>query len=544
MASLTFLGAAQEVTGSCYLLETLDGVKVLLECGMRQGRREADNGNRAPFPFDPASIDAVVISHAHLDHSGLLPRLAAEGFKGPIFATEATCELLELMLLDSAHIQEKDAEWENRWRNRIGKPSIKPLYTQADTERALKLRRPISLGSTVAVARGVRVTFHNAGHILGSSIVEVQFHDQVQPRRLVFSGDLGNTCSPLMRAPSPLSRADVVMLESTYGDRDHRDSNETLEELAAILEQAHRDGGNVLIPSFAVGRTQDLLYYLGRFYQEGRLPQQAVFLDSPMAARANGIYLRHSNEFDDRDREYIRGTGTTRLEEWLPVLRVTRSADESMAINRIKSGAVIIAGSGMCTGGRIVHHFKHNLWRPECHVVFPGFQARGTLGRNIVDGASAVRVFHQRIAVKAQIHTLGGFSAQRRAIAVARLGRSLRPPSRAIPDTWRAGKDGSVAGRDPRAPRLGCRDTRARRTHRDLSRRPQLSRSPWQYADDRLSRVVVEGVCECPTKPMTIFPGTSRPAAPTWRGRSTNWRPLRLPATAPISRSTARCSSP
>lgn len=351
MASLTFLGAAQEVTGSCYLLETLDGVKVLLECGMRQGRREADNGNRAPFPFDPASIDAVVISHAHLDHSGLLPRLAAEGFKGPIFATEATCELLELMLLDSAHIQEKDAEWENRWRNRIGKPSIKPLYTQADTERALKLRRPISLGSTVAVARGVRVTFHNAGHILGSSIVEVQFHDQVQPRRLVFSGDLGNTCSPLMRAPSPLSRADVVMLESTYGDRDHRDSNDTLEELAAILEQAHRDGGNVLIPSFAVGRTQDLLYYLGRFYQEGRLPQQAVFLDSPMAARANGIYLRHSNEF------------------------------------------------------------KHNLWRPECHVVFPGFQARGTLGRNIVDGASAVRVFHQRIAVKAQIHTLGGFSA-------------------------------------------------------------------------------------------------------------------------------------
>ena len=333
---------------------------------------------------------------------------------------------------------------ENRWRNRIGKPSIKPLYTQADTERALKLRRPISLGSTVAVARGVRVTFHNAGHILGSSIVEVQFHDQVQPRRLVFSGDLGNTCSPLMRAPSPLSRADVVMLESTYGDRDHRDSNETLEELAAILEQAHRDGGNVLIPSFAVGRTQDLLYYLGRFTRRGRLPQQAVFLDSPMAARANGIYLRHSNEFDDRDREYIRGTGTTRLEEWLPVLRVTRSADESMAINRIKSGAVIIAGSGMYRG-RIVHHFKHNLWRPECHVVFPGFQARGTLGRNIVDGASAVRVFHQRIAVKAQIHTLGGFSAHAGNRSCS-TGSLTSPTVPRIPDTWRAGKDGSAAG--------------------------------------------------------------------------------------------------
>lgn len=410
MASLTFLGAAQEVTGSCYLLETLDGVKVLLECGMRQGRREADNGNRAPFPFDPASIDAVVIST-------------------PTWTTAACCRAWRPRASRARSSPPRPPA--NCWNSCCWTPRTSRKRTPSGrtagatgsasrassrciprpTPNALKLRRPISLGSTVAVARGVRVTFHNAGHILGSSIVEVQFHDQVQPRRLVFSGDLGNTCSPLMRAPSPLSRADVVMLESTYGDRDHRDSNDTLEELAAILDQAHRDGGNVLIPSFAVGRTQDLLYYLGRFYQEGRLPQQAVFLDSPMAARANGIYLRHSNEFDDRDREYIRGTGTTRLEEWLPVLRVTRSADESMAINRIKSGAVIIAGSGMCTGGRIVHHFKHNLWRPECHVVFPGFQARGTLGRNIVDGASAVRVFHQRIAVKAQIHTLGGFSA-------------------------------------------------------------------------------------------------------------------------------------
>ena len=410
MASLTFLGAAQEVTGSCYLLETLDGVKVLLECGMRQGRREADNGNRAPFPFDPASIDAVVISHAHLDHSGLLPRLAAEGFKGPIFATEATCELLELMLLDSAHIQEKDAEWENRWRNRIGKPSIKPLYTQADTERALKLRRPISLGSTVAVARGVRVTFHNAGHILGSSIVEVQFHDQVQPRRLVFSGDLGNTCSPLMRAPSPLSRADVVMLESTYGDRDHRDSNDTLEELAAILDQAHRDGGNVLIPSFAVGRTRTCSTTSAASTRRAacrnrRYSSTARWPPVPMAstcATATSSTTATASTF-----------AAPAPPAWRNGCRccASPSADESMAINRIKSGAVIIAGSGMCTGGRIVHHFKHNLWRPECHVVFPGFQARGTLGRNIVDGASAVRVFHQRIAVKAQIHTLGGFSA-------------------------------------------------------------------------------------------------------------------------------------
>ena len=227
----------------------------------------------------------------------------------------------------------------------------------------------------------------------------------------MFSGDLGNACSPLMRDPSILTDADLVLMESTYGDRDHRNDEETLEELAAILQAAHRDGGNVLIPSFAVGRTQDLIYYLGRFYQEGRLPQQAVFLDSPMAIRANAIYSRYHEQFDAADRERLQAKGVKRIEDWLPVLRCTPSPEESMAINRIKSGAIIIAGSGMCTGGRIVHHFKHNLWRRECHLVFPGFQAKGTLGRQIVDGASSVKVLHQRIAVGAQVHTLGGFSA-------------------------------------------------------------------------------------------------------------------------------------
>ncbi|MCP8463569.1 MBL fold metallo-hydrolase [Pseudomonas sp. ZM23] len=417
MALLTFIGAIQEVTGSCYLLETRDGMRVLLECGMRQGRsaskgtRDNEASNAAPFPFDPKQLDAVVISHAHLDHSGLLPRLAKEGYSGPIYATESCCDLLELMLMDSAHIQEKDAEWENKWRARLNRPPVKPLYTLEDASRALNLRRRVSYGSTVEVARGIRVTFHNAGHILGSAIVEIEIHEFGLTRRLVFSGDLGSTCSPLMRTPTPLNRADVVLLESTYGDRDHRDGNETLLELAGILEQAQRDGGNVLIPSFAVGRTQDLLYYLGRFYQEGRLPQKMVYLDSPMAAQANNIYLRHANEFADADREYIRGTGTTRLDEWLPILRTTQSVDESMALNRIQSGAIIIAGSGMCTGGRIVHHLKHNLWREECHIVFPGFQAKGTLGRAIVDGAETVRILRQRISVRAKIHTLGGFSA-------------------------------------------------------------------------------------------------------------------------------------
>lgn len=411
MALLTFIGAIQQVTGSCYLIETRDGTKVLLECGMRQGRREDEAHNSEAFAFDPLSLDAVVLSHAHIDHSGLLPRLAAKGYRGPIFATSATCELLELMLMDAAHIQEKDAEWESRWRARLGKPAVKPLYTAVDAARALGLRRAVEYGEPVEVARGVTVTFHDAGHILGSAIVEMEVHDHNLTRRLVFSGDLGNTCSPLMRDPTPLSEADVVLMESTYGDRDHRCTPDTLDELAEILAQAQRDGGNVLIPAFSVGRTQDLLFYLGQFYQQGRLPQQAVFLDSPMAIKANAIYQRFHEHFDPKDRELLRQNGVSRIEDWLPILRCTPEPEDSMAINRIESGAIIIAGSGMCNGGRIVHHLKHNLWRKECHIVFPGFQARGTLGRAIVDGAPTVRVLRQRVAVKAQVHTLGGFSA-------------------------------------------------------------------------------------------------------------------------------------
>ena len=411
MALLNFLGAIQQVTGSCYLIESRDGARVLLECGMRQGRREEEDSNQAPFPFDPHTLDAVVVSHAHIDHTGLLPKLSAAGYRGPIFATEASSELMELMLLDAAFIQEKDAEWENKWRARMGKPAVKPLYTIADAEQALKQRHPLAYGSPCQVAKGVEVTFHDAGHILGSAIVEMAVQDHHLTRRLVFSGDLGNTCSPLMRDPVTLSKADVVLLESTYGDRDHRNSEDTLEELAEILQQAHRDGGNVLIPSFSVGRTQDLIYYLGRFYHEGRLPQQAVFLDSPMAIRANSIYSRFQDQFSAEDRAAFSARGSKRIEDWLPILRCTRTPEESMAINRIKSGAIIIAGSGMCTGGRIVHHFKHNLWREDCHLIFPGFQAKGTLGRNLVDGAEHVKILHQRIAVKAKIHTLGGFSA-------------------------------------------------------------------------------------------------------------------------------------
>lgn len=413
MALLNFLGAIQQVTGSCYLIETFDKKNILLECGMQQGNHEEnDNDNRSPFAFNPEHIDAVVISHAHIDHCGMLPRLVAEGFRGPIYATVATSELLELMLLDAAHIQEKDAEWENRWRARKGKPAIKPIYVSADAQRVLKQREPVDYEESVEIVPGVHVTFHDAGHIIGSAIVELQFHEPNNSvRTLVFSGDLGSTCSPLMKNPSVVKKADVLLLESTYGDRDHRCSDDTLDELVAILEQAEKDGGNVMIPAFSVGRTQDILFHLGRFYQEGRLPQHTVFLDSPMAIRANNIYFRHRDEFDQYHRDMLDKYNIKSEKDWLPILQMTPSPEESMAINQIKSGAIIVAGSGMCNGGRIVHHFKHNLWRKDCHLIFTGFQARGTTGRAIVDGAKSVRVFREDIMVGAHVHTLGGFSA-------------------------------------------------------------------------------------------------------------------------------------
>ncbi len=418
MALLNFLGAIQQVTGSCYLIETYDKKNILLECGMQQGgdneHNNDDNGDAhgSAFTFNPEHIDAVVISHAHIDHSGMLPRLVSEGFRGPIYATEATCELMEVMLLDAAHIQEKDAEWENRWRARKGKKPIKPLYISADAERVLKQRKAADYEKIVEVVPGVEVIFHDAGHIIGSAIVELRFHEPNNSvRTLVFSGDLGSTCSPLMKDPTIVKHADVLMLESTYGDRDHRCNEDTLNELAAILEQAHQDGGNVMIPAFSVGRTQDILFHLGRFYQEGRLPQHTVYLDSPMAIRTNDIYFRHRDEFDEYHREMLKKHNITSSKDWLPILKLTPSPEESMAINNDKSGAIIVAGSGMCTGGRIVHHFKHNLWRTDCHLIFTGFQARGTLGRAIVDGVKSVRVFREDIMVGAQVHTLGGFSA-------------------------------------------------------------------------------------------------------------------------------------
>lgn len=410
MATLTFFGATEGVTGSAYLIET-EHSTVLLECGLYQGSREEEAQNKKPFPFDINKIDAVVLSHAHLDHTGRVPKLVADGYDGPVIMTYPTCELLEILHKDAAALQERDVEWENKRRRRAGKKEIEPLYTMEDVEKALSLFNPVPYGQRIEVAKDIEVCFRDAGHILGSSIVELFINDKGKKTKLVFSGDLGNSDAALLRDPEVIEDADVLLLESTYGDRDHRPIDETLKEFEDIIVEASESGGNILIPSFAVGRTQEIIFYLGKLYQAGKLKQQAVYLDSPMAIAATEVYHRFQNVFNPEDSRSLQQGRTGTLHSYLPVLRYSRTTEESMALNRIESGAIIIAGSGMCNGGRIRHHLKHNLWKSKAHVVIVGFQAQGTPGRILVDGAETFRVVGEEIAVKASIHTLGGFSA-------------------------------------------------------------------------------------------------------------------------------------
>ena len=410
MTQLTFWGATERVTGSCYLLRTRQSA-VLLECGLIQGSRKDEQQNAEPFPFDVKQLDAVVISHAHLDHSGRLPRLVRDGYDGPIYMTAATRELLEVMLKDAASLMQRDVEWVNKHRRRAGRPEIEPLYTIDDVATVLGLSHGIPYGRRHEVADGVEVCFRDAGHILGSAIVELFAKDGQASRKLVFSGDLGNSCAALLRDPEIVYEADVVMLESTYGNRDHRPLDETLEEFKSVFVEAAAKGGNVLVPAFAVGRTQEIIFRLGELYQAGDLKQQMVFLDSPMGIAATEIYHRYQNVFNAEDVSQMLRVDSGSLHTFLPILRYTHSTAESMAINRTTEGAVIIAGSGMCNGGRIRHHLKHNLWRHNAHVLIVGYQAMGTPGRALVDGAKRIRMAGEEIAVKATIHTLGGFSA-------------------------------------------------------------------------------------------------------------------------------------
>ncbi len=410
MANLTFLGATGQVTGSCYLLET-ESTRILLDCGLFQGSRTTEKQNEADFPFNPADIDAVVLSHAHLDHCGRLPKLVKDGFKGSVFLTEASFSLLELMLMDAAHLQLRDTEWENKRRERAGKPLLEPLYTEADVKALLALRQPIAYGVETEILPKLSVSFHEAGHILGSSIVRLRINDEDKTKTLVFSGDLGNPNSPLLRDPTVLTEADVLLLESTYGDRDHKPLANTLDELREALAEASQSGGNVIIPAFAVGRTQDLIYWLGKIQRQGGLPQQQIYLDSPMAISASNIYAENTHLFNIDDPEFTR-VAPGGWQAWLPGLIYSETAEESMAVNRIVGGVIIIAGSGMCTGGRIRHHLKYNLWRRNAHIIIAGFQAEGTLGRAIVDGKkTSLKILGAEINVAAKVHTLGALSA-------------------------------------------------------------------------------------------------------------------------------------
>jgi len=415
MATLTFLGAVDGVTGSMYLLKTISST-ILLDCGLFQGRREEEKANKKPLPFSPSDIDAVVLSHAHLDHSGRLPLLVNHGYEGPIYMTLPTLDLIEVMLNDAASLQLRDVEWENKRRRRSGKKEIDPLYTQNDVEETLRQCQGVAYHEKITLSDEVSLTLHDAGHILGSSIVEIITTENDTVRKLVFSGDLGNNQAALLRDPEYLKQADVVLMESTYGDREHRSMQETLDEFEQVLTDASQDGGNILIPSFAVGRTQEIIFRLGELYQKGKLPQQLICLDSPMAIAVTEIYHRYQDVYNAEDKDTIQANDRSpqhskSLHSFLPTLRYAVSTDESMALNRIDRGAIIIAGSGMCNGGRIRHHLKHNLWRQQSHIIFVGYQAMGTPGRILVDGAKRIKMAGENIAVNAQIHTLGGFSA-------------------------------------------------------------------------------------------------------------------------------------
>ncbi len=405
--NLEFFGAAGEVTGSCHILSA-NGHRILLDCGMIQGGRKAEKRNRDAFPFAARNIDATVLSHAHIDHSGRLPLLVQRGFNGPIHTHNASRDLCNVLLRDSAGLGERDAERENRRRLRRGKKPIKPLYTSADAMAAVKAMVGHRYNTTIDVLPGIQVTFHDAGHIMGSCIVEVVATENDITRRVVFSGDLGQYDTPILRDPAPLPHADVVLMESTYGGRLHRDRAQTVAEIGEIVAGEQRRRGNILIPAFAVGRSQELLYMLGKHYDEWDVGRWQIFLDSPMAIEASQTYWDYPHLYDD---EATKLRADSNQMPPLPNLTLSKSADQSRAINRMNGGAIVLAGSGMCNGGRILHHFKHNLWRPECQVMFVGYQARGSLGRRLVDGKSTIKIHRETIKVAAKIHTVGGMSA-------------------------------------------------------------------------------------------------------------------------------------
>ena len=407
---ISFHGADRGVTGSCHLIECA-GLKILIDCGLYQGGRELDEENADDFGFDPESIDFLLLTHAHLDHCGRIPLLSKRGFKGEIITTAASRELARLVLLDSAHLQEEEARYRARKKARHGhRNSPEPLYTVLDTLNSTEcFGRTAHYNQPLELAPGITATYYDAGHILGSASIFLELEEHNHRRTILFSGDLGNTGRPLLRDPVTPDRSDIVVMETTYGDRLHKALEPSVEELYEAINDTFKRGGNVIIPTFAMERAQELLYYLHEGVKKNRISGSTqVFLDSPMAISATEIFERHPDCYESEIAELFR---EGRDPFGLPGLHFTRETAESMALNRITGGGVILAGSGMCTGGRVRHHLKHNLWRKESSIVFVGFAAQGTLGRRIVDGAKEVRIFGEEIPVRANVYTINGFSA-------------------------------------------------------------------------------------------------------------------------------------
>ena len=406
---ISFFGAAREVTGSCHLLET-DGAKILLDCGLYQGGSERHARNREPFPFKADEIDCVLLSHAHIDHCGRLPLLKRAGYTGPVITTSATLELCEILLRDSAHIQEEDAKWKIKRLRKHGQDAswVQPLYTVAEAEDTLTLFESVPYQQRVPLTNGVSVTFYDAGHILGSSLVEVTF-SKGSVRRLLFTGDLGAENSRLLRSPTTsLQCPDVLVMETTYGNRVRDHQEDVTEYLEDIIMATHARGGNVVIPSFAVGRTQELLARMNDLVENHRIPEIPTYVDSPMAVAATDVFRRHDEAFSGAMRSLLK-SGDDPLQ--FPGLRLTQSVEESKEINESPEPCIIISASGMCDAGRIKHHLVHNLGRPECTVLFTGYQARSSLGHRIQQGEETVRIFGEMHDVKARVRTLHGLSA-------------------------------------------------------------------------------------------------------------------------------------
>jgi metallo-beta-lactamase family protein len=405
---IKFMGAARTVTGSCFILET-GGHRFAVDCGMHQGNADIEKRNWDVDIYEPDRIEFFLITHAHIDHSGLLPRMVQKGFRGKIYTTPPTRDLLKIMLLDSAHIQEMEALWKNKKRFRQGDKGITPLYTQRDAERTFPLFEARSYEEPFAPCPGVNITLKDAGHILGASLLDMRVEENGRSLKIVFSGDIGRPAQLIIKDPTIVTDADILFMESTYGNRNHKDEDASLNELAEAIHYSYGRGEKVIIPAFAVERTQEIIYSLRLLAKDGRLPKDMpVYVDSPLAIRATAVFHQHPGYFDE-DASALLNRGEDPLS--LPQLHFTETTEASMAINETPGPAIVISASGMADAGRIKHHLKHNLWREGASVVIVGFQAQGTTGRKIVDGAEKVRIFNEDVAVKAKVFTINGFSA-------------------------------------------------------------------------------------------------------------------------------------